>query len=147
MGPGVDAKFDELLASLGKIAQKHGKPVVDSVMRWRKSQTERGDSVSIDSHSIYLDRPKSRMNHSFDATALFTERRSLASIYIMCRALVIITESLHKDSLTDAEANVLEGIIFDQFRRPDVKLLALSENYRLNAELHAKLLGNLANIR
>jgi hypothetical protein len=39
LGPGQDPKFDDLLTSLGKIAQKHLKPVVDSVMRWRKSQT------------------------------------------------------------------------------------------------------------
>jgi polyhydroxyalkanoate synthesis regulator phasin len=38
MGPGVDKIFDELLHSFGKMAQIHAKPVVDSIMRWRRSQ-------------------------------------------------------------------------------------------------------------
>ena len=145
MGPGVDARFDDLLQSLGKIAQKHGKPVVDSVMRWRKTQTDHDSEI--DFHPLYPSKVKTRAAHSFDTSALHMERRSLASVYIMCRALVAITQALTKDSLTDAEGNALEDLIFEQFRRPDIKLPTLSENYRLNAELHAVLLGNLANVR
>ena len=37
--------------------------------------------------------------------------------------------------------------MFEQFRKPDLKLLAQSANHRCNAELFAKLLGLLANVR
>lgn len=144
MGPGVDPTFDALLQSLGKIAQKHAKYVVEAVMRWRKGQTEQGDS---DFHSLYPDSAKTRTTRSHDTEALITERRSLASIYIMCRALAVITQSLAKDSLSDSAGNELEATIFERLREPDVKLLTSSANHRLNAELYAVLLGNLADIR
>lgn len=41
----------------------------------------------------------------------------------------------------------LEETTFEQFRRPDLKLLAQSANHRMNAELYATLLGYLANTR
>lgn len=145
MGPSVDDTFDDLLRSLGKIAQKHGKPVVDSVMRWRKSQTDHDGAG--DFHPLYPGWAKARTAHAYDTEVVYTERRSLASIYIMCRALVAITQALSKDSLSDAEGNDLEELIFEQFRKPDLKLLTSSANHRVNAELYAVLLGNLANIR
>ena len=96
---------------------------------------------------MYPGRSKSRIGHERDASSLYTERRSLASVYIMCRALVAITQSLAKDSLSEAEGNALEELIFGQYCKPDLKLYTISENYRTNAELHAVLLGNLANVR
>ena len=50
MGPAVDEKLEDILSSLGKIAQRHAKPVVESVMRWRKSQTEGVDPDLIRHH-------------------------------------------------------------------------------------------------
>ncbi len=137
MGPGVDAKFDELLLSLGKIAQKHAKPVVDSVMRWRKSQTDGNTYDQLRSPTR-----TARMHDAF-----LTDRRAIASVYIMCRALVASTQSLPRDALPDAVGNRLEELAFNQFRQPDVKALTQSPNHRANAELFATLLGNLANVR
>ncbi|KAG2116147.1 hypothetical protein DEU56DRAFT_761606 [Suillus clintonianus] len=44
-------------------------------------------------------------------------------------------------------SSFLEAITFGQFKRPDVKLLTQSANYRLNTELYTTLLGRLANVR
>lgn len=137
MGPGVDAKFDELLRSLGKIAQQHAKPVIDSVMRWRKSQVD-GNA----DHPLRSQTKAARMNDPF-----VTDRRSSASVYIMCRALIASTQNLSKDALPEAVGNRLEELAFNQFRQPDVKGLTQSANHRANAELFATLLGNLANVR
>lgn len=35
-GPTLDPQFDDLLQSLGKIAQKRAKNVVDTITRWRR---------------------------------------------------------------------------------------------------------------
>ncbi|KAI0694213.1 cell morphogenesis N-terminal-domain-containing protein [Cytidiella melzeri] len=137
MGPGVDARFDDLLQSLGKIAQKHAKPVVDSVMRWRKSQTD----GNIYEQKRFQAR-STRMHEAF-----LTDRRSIASVYVMCRALVASTQSLSKDALPEAVGNRLEELAFNQFRQPDVKALTQSSNQRANADLFATLLGNLAKVR
>ena len=143
MGPGVDPKFDELLQSLGKIAQKHTKPVVDSLLRWRKSQKD-GDFT--DTQPSYPRNVK-LMRGVHDAAAMLTDRRLLASTYITCRALIAATQSLPKDSLSDVVGRQLEDLTFGQFKNPDVKMLTLSPNHRANTELYAMILGNLANVR
>ena len=145
MGPGVDIKFDELLNSLGRIGQRHAKPVLESIMRWRRSQND-GAGPDYSSHAVQSAHTN-RGARFPDASAILNERKSLAAIYIMCRALIAVVQSLPKDALSDQTGFNLEETMFEQFRKPDLKLLAQSANHRCNAELFAKLLGLLANVR
>jgi hypothetical protein len=78
---------------------------------------------------------------------MLNERKSLASIYITCRALIAVLQSISKDALGEAMGYSLEETTFEQFRKPDLKLLAQSANHRTNAELYATMLGLLANVR
>lgn len=39
-GPGVDPNFDQLIAALGHIARPKSKPLIDSIMLWRKAKSE-----------------------------------------------------------------------------------------------------------
>jgi hypothetical protein len=39
-GPGVDPNFDQLIAALGHIARPAPKPLIDSIMLWRKAKSE-----------------------------------------------------------------------------------------------------------
>ena len=137
MGPGADSKFDETLNSLAIIAQKKAKPVIDSVMRWRRTQN---DSVGSEIMAFHGINPNS---HS--STAL-NERKSMASIYIMCRALVAILQNITKDALGDHFGYSIEETFFEQFRRPDPRHQS-SVNHRSNTELYASLLGQLARVR
>ncbi|CAK5277635.1 unnamed protein product [Mycena citricolor] len=145
MGPGIDPKLDDILNSLGKIAQKHPKPVVDSIMRWRRSQSENIPSDAIRFHVASSPGPSRGRNA--DIPALLHERKSLASIYVMCRALIAVLQTISKDALGESLGYSLEETTFEQFRKPDLKLLSQSANHRINAELYATLLGHLANIR
>ncbi|TFK86780.1 hypothetical protein K466DRAFT_663499 [Polyporus arcularius HHB13444] len=146
LGPGVDEKFDDILSSLGKIAQRHAKPVVDSVMRWRKSQA---DPVSPDllRHHLSQSPSSSRALRMPDIPQTLNERKWLASVYIMCRALIAVTGSISKDGLPELVGHSLEELTFEQFKRNDAKLSIQSPNYRCIADLHAALLGHLAEIR
>ncbi|KXN85574.1 Cell polarity protein mor2 [Leucoagaricus sp. SymC.cos] len=145
MGPGVDPKFDETLRSLGQIAQKHSKQVIDSIMRWRRSQHEVVSADIIRTHASQS--PGHSRNRANDVPAILNERKSMASIYIMCRALIDVLSSISKDALGEALGYNLEETTFEQFRRPDLRLLTQSVNHRTNAELYATLLGHIANIR
>lgn len=144
----MDPKFDDVLQSLGRIAMKNAKPVVDSIMRWRKTQNENangtGDIIrqhSSDSYSTGRGvRPQEIIN-------VLNERRSLASIFIMCRALIVVMQSLSKDALGETIGHSLEETTFEQFKRPDLRLLSQSANHRTNAELYATLLGQISNLR
>ena len=146
MGPGVDLKFDDVLQSLGKIAQKHAKPVIDSIMRWRRTQN---DNVGLDIVRLHTKKSPTttRNGRSYDAPALLNERKSLASIYIMCRALIVVLQSISKDALEESTGFTLEETTFEQFKKPDLKLLTQSANHRTNADLYATLLGHISNIR
>ncbi|KAG1739736.1 cell morphogenesis N-terminal-domain-containing protein [Suillus lakei] len=64
----------------------------------------------------------------------------------MCRTLIVVLSVLSKDALGDALGFTLEETMFEQFKRPDLKLLAQSANHWLNAELYTTLLGHLENI-
>ncbi|KAF5391713.1 hypothetical protein D9757_001660 [Collybiopsis confluens] len=147
MGPNVDHTLDETLLSLGQIAQKHTKPVVDSIMRWRQSQVENVGSDVIRYHMSHSPTGTARAIRTHDVPALLNERKSLAAIYIMCRALISVVKMLSKDAIGENMGYSLEKLTFDQFKKPELKLLMQSTNHRTNAELSAKLLGHLANIR
>jgi hypothetical protein len=148
LGPGIDPKFDDILQALGRIGQKNAKPVIDSIRRWRQSQNS--SPIPPDIIRLQLTQSpasSSRSNRSFDASSILGERKSLAAIYVMCRALIVVMQSLSKDSLGEGIGFNLEESTFEQFRRPDLKLLSQSANHRTNAELYATLLGYLANSR
>lgn len=82
-----------------------------------------------------------------DIPGLLNERKSLAAIYVMCRALIAVLQTISKDALGETTGYVLEELTFEQFRKPDLKLLSQSANHRTNAELYASLLGHISNVR
>jgi len=143
LGPGIDTKFDDILKTLGSIGQNNAKPVVDSIRRWRQSQ----NSSLIPQDIFRLQASQSSALRGHRLYDVLGERKSLAAIYIMCRALIVVIQSLSKDALGESIGFNLEETTFEQFRRPDLKLLSQSANHRTNAELYATLLGYLANSR
>lgn len=44
-GPGVDPNFDQLIAALGHIARPNPKPLIDSIMLWRKAKSEEASKL------------------------------------------------------------------------------------------------------
>lgn len=37
-GPGVDPNFDQLISALGNISRQKPKPLIDTIMLWRKAK-------------------------------------------------------------------------------------------------------------
>lgn len=48
-GPDADPNFDQLIQALGHIAKKKPKPLIDTVMVWRKSK---GDAAASAKHTF-----------------------------------------------------------------------------------------------
>lgn len=199
-GPGVDSAFDAILGSLGKIAVKHSKPVIDSIMRWRRTQQDpvhaevvqwhlkQGSatatqstidlsSTSGPSHNGYIGGGALSLtssNASAIASAIvmanapiasptnlgfpppnqipmiLNERKSLASIYIMCRALISVLESL--PALSEGLAHSLEKSTFEQFKQGEgilgpqtgvSKGKGVDINYTEIKKMEARILGLL----
>jgi hypothetical protein len=51
---------------------------------------------------------------------LLNERKSLAAIYITCRALIVVLQTVQKNVLDEFMGNRLEESTFEQFRRPNL---------------------------
>lgn len=80
----------------------------------------------------------------FSTHSRVVERKSLASVYIMCRALISVLSAVSVSGLTDTLGYSLEETIFEQFKSP---IATSHTNYRLCAELYATVLGCLARLR
>jgi len=141
MGKGVDVKLDDTLRSLGIIGQKQAKKVIDCILRWRKTQTEAVSDAIVQAQAATASPAREA-----DVRNVLDGRKDLASIHIMCRALIAVLEGLTRDVLGN-DSHHLESTIFKEFRNPAPKLLAQSANHRVNQELYATLLGHLSNIR
>lgn len=222
LAEGVDPQFDNIVSSLGYIAKRKPKPVIDSVMFWRKSKSEvaamaaseveRIISLSQEmSHdqldipdpgfaqlqpqvlpkgaargkrSLSLMRTKSlskfahRRNNSASAsigrklnpdtrtklerspneplsqkgcfdhqvtlareTVVQAERKSLASIYILCRVLIEVVKQTSYETMGEDLGGKLEEIVYTQLKTTDP--ISASESFvRLaNWNLFAELLG------
>lgn len=143
MGPGVDPAFDKLLRSLGYIARHKPKVVIDSVMVWRKSKSESNDNpLPKLSGDIMTQAARSK-----EAASVLVQRRSLVSIFILCRALIEIIKQVPADALGEDLSNKLEDTIFNQFKTADPEQIVKSANRQANLSLFAELMGWLADLR
>ncbi|EMG46163.1 hypothetical protein G210_3608, partial [Candida maltosa Xu316] len=222
---GVDPEFDKIVSALGYIARRKPKPVIDSVMFWRKSKSEvatmaatevekalsvakstllnssrsstsssinpanpgiikNGNSASSAKRSLSLMRKKSlsrithRRNQSSSAavqanangyesdteymkqkqfydeqiiqakeTAIQAERKSLASIYILCRVLIEIVKQTPPDVMGDDLSSKLEEIVYTQLKTTDPISTSQSLVRAANWNLFAELLGFMSQRR
>jgi hypothetical protein len=51
-GPGVDPNFDQLIAALGHIARHKPKPLIDTIMLWRKAKSEEAGKLRTQLQSV-----------------------------------------------------------------------------------------------
>ncbi|KAG5355990.1 Cell polarity protein [Yarrowia sp. B02] len=166
LGEGADPAFDKIIVSLGYIARREPKPVIDSVMFWRKSKSEVAVNSAAAAHtaaasaSVGHSRQNSRASdmgsgfgsaqlqeHASSAreAALVADKKSLISIYILCRVLIEVVKQTDTDSLGEDLRDKLEEIVFKQLRTTDPAVLATSHVRHANWNLFAQLLGQMSN--
>lgn len=228
LAEGVDLQFDNIISSLGYIAKRKPKPVIDSVMVWRKAKSEvaaraaaevekiillsqassnnssstgtptsevmpkgppkskrslslmRSKSFSKIAHrrnnstfamsesqrsvsQLNVDQSQARTTSNVEATrqkqyydlqiahaqetAVQAERKSLASIYILCRVLIEVVKQTSQDTMGDDLGGKLEEIVYNQLKTTDP--VSASESFvRLaNWNLFAELLGFMSEKR
>lgn len=160
---GADPGFDKVLRNLAFIARQNPKPVIDSVMFWRKSRAElRNDAASPVVHEAgeglsairrheaarpsFARSPSMTPDNNRDASIL-ADRRSLVSIHILCRTLIELIAHVNAEALTPDVGEKLEEIVFNQLRSADPDLLMSSPLRLANWNLFVELLGGLSGIR
>ncbi|EJD54741.1 hypothetical protein AURDEDRAFT_79755 [Auricularia subglabra TFB-10046 SS5] len=146
LGPGAHPPFDRTLASLAQLAQKHAAKVVESISRWKK--THNGDAVSPDITKHHVQTSiDARIIRTSDVKGILSERKAVASEYILCRALIIVLGSVPPNGLGERLGTHLEQLTFNQYQSLNYKLLAQSVNHRANGQLYGQLLAQMSSIR
>lgn len=153
LGVGVDPVFDRAIGLLGDTARKKPKPVIDSVMFWRKTKSEAASKATSALHN-YLTAHRRTGSQFVDnkVETLRTEeikadRKSLISIFILCRVLMEIINKTSTDVLGEDLSSKLEEIVFKQLRATDPGIFSSSTIRAANWELFAELLGKMSRTR
>ncbi|KAI9829877.1 MAG: hypothetical protein M1819_005975 [Sarea resinae] len=172
-GPGVDAGFDQLISALGHIARQKPKPLIDTLMFWRKAKSEAANAARNEFNQIkgtvtvngILPRRNTEPLHilaesnengsiahggaslaSRQEAVIQAERRSTISIYLLCRVLMEIIGQSSLANVTPEMADRLEDIIFSQLKAADPDQLAASPLRLANWSIFAQLLGVMSDI-
>lgn len=173
-GPGVDANFDQLIAALGHIARHKPKPLIDTIMLWRKAKSEeaskqrsqllnarQGTSLP---QSVLPRRNTEPLHHHLDhqsttsissgpehmlalqQTVTQAEQRSTVSTYILCRVLIEIMSQTDLQNLTFDMADRLLGLFYGQLSTVDPDLVEISPLNLANWTIYSQLLGVLSGL-
>lgn len=166
-GSGVDPTFDQLISALGHIASQKPKPLIDTLMLWRKKKSDAANEARIQlqqSRNVAIPNgplPRRNTDNSDSVNPSTThlatiaarqefvaqaERRSTVSIYLLCRVLVEVIGQSTLSCITVDMEEKLENIIFGQLKIADIDQLATSPLKLSNWFLFSQLLGVMSNI-
>ncbi|KAI5953161.1 TAO3 [Candida jiufengensis] len=207
---GADPQFDKIIVSLGYVARRKPKPVIDSVMFWRKSKSEVAAMAAMEvekalqfaktvnlhtttenvkrspsssstsakrSMSIIRSKSLSKIAHKRNQssasatssmettnelkkkqllelqisnakqTAINAEKKSLVSIYILCRVLIEVVKQTPPKTMGEDLGNKLEEIVYTQLKTTDPASTSQSIIRAANWNLFAQLLGIMSEKR
>ncbi|KAI4682406.1 uncharacterized protein J4E88_005296 [Alternaria novae-zelandiae] len=174
-GPGVDPTFDQLIAALGHIARHKPKPLIDTIMLWRKAKSEeaskqrthlltaRQANPGLQLHPALSRRntePVQQLDNQSAAsvasgpdhivalqqTVTQAEQRSTVSTYILCRVLIEIMTQTDLHNLTFEMADRLLGLFYGQLSTVDPDLVDISPLNLANWTIYSQLLGVLSGL-
>lgn len=164
-GQGADPNFDKLIGALGHIAAQKPKPLIDSLMLWRKNKSDAASDARAllqQSRSGYptpgqLPRRNTEpgqqpegmtavvsnasSSSGIQQTVAQAERSSTVSIYILCRVFVEVIGQSSLACITAETEDKLEHIIFLQLKIASSDQLAGSPLKLANWFLFSQLLG------
>ncbi|KAJ5894826.1 hypothetical protein N7495_006517 [Penicillium taxi] len=168
-GPGADPSFDQLISALGHIARQKPKPLIDTIMLWRKSKGDAAIVARQGTHDLPKPiitengHPMQRRNTeptqspadqpSFSDRAqptpllarqddvVLVERRATVSVYLVCRVLIEIYKQSSLASITPEMADRLEDIVFCQIKTVDPDHLSVSPLRMANWRIYGQVLG------
>ncbi|RMZ75987.1 hypothetical protein DV738_g5177, partial [Chaetothyriales sp. CBS 135597] len=171
-GIGADAAFDQLINSLGHISRQNPKPLVDSLMLWRKNKadqaaalrrqlaqlrsaapsnpprryTENDKPADLPMHQLGLRADPAAHVDSLDHQHHLADKAATISVYVLCRVLVAVFEQSTLAAITPELALKLEDIVFGQLRDVNPSDV-LASNLRLaNWRIFAIVLGRMSRL-
>ncbi|KAH1714829.1 hypothetical protein KXX60_003788 [Aspergillus fumigatus] len=164
-GPGVDPNFDQLISALGHISRQKPKPLIDTIMLWRKAKgdaaimAKQASQKPSTSDNVPIARRNTEPSQNVvdsaaptDSTTSSTiltrqedvvlaERRATVSVYLVCRVLIEIFNQSNIASITIDMAERLEDIVFGQLKTVDPDQISASPLRMANWRIYSQLLG------
>ncbi|KAI0999917.1 Cell morphogenesis protein [Podosphaera aphanis] len=162
-GHGVDPTFDQLISALGHIARQKPKPLIDSMMLWRRNKSDAASEARAQLQQSHqaprrnteppLAPPEANILGNNQPTLAVrqqnvaqAERRSTVSIYILCRVLIEVISQSTLSCITLEMEEKLESIIFGQLKIADPEQLSNSSLRLANWFLFSRMLGVMGEI-
>ncbi|KAK8162100.1 cell morphogenesis N-terminal-domain-containing protein [Phyllosticta citrichinensis] len=168
-GPGVDPAFDQLIYALGHVAREKPKPLIDTLMFWRKAKSEKANDKKKELEATRAAlQPIQEMGSSsrpslphtqygpvhapthatlaLQQAVVEAERKSTVSIYLLCRVLMEIIGQSSLSYVTEEMAERLEDIIYSQLKQADPDSLEESPLKNANWVIFGRLLGVMSDM-
>ncbi|KAJ2359295.1 Cell morphogenesis protein PAG1 [Coemansia sp. RSA 2618] len=157
LGHGADSTFDRTLEKLGMLARRRPRVIIELLLVWRKTTIDAADEDPLESVLGNGGVPElSRQHHHQQqqqpaalsrAHYIVRERKSLVSVYILCRALSAVVGQLDASHLEGDLGDRLEELVFGQVKQVNPANLRRSQNRREIQDLYARLIGRISDIR
>ncbi|KAJ1874016.1 Cell morphogenesis protein PAG1 [Coemansia sp. RSA 990] len=150
--PGVDYIFDRTLEKLGVMARRRPRVIIELLLVWRKATIDAAEEDPLDVPGL-SGLSEAARRHQYQSAALsrahyiIRERKSLVSVYILCRALDAVVEQLDASHLEGDLGDRLEELVFGQVKQVNPANLRRSQNRREIQDLYAQLIGRISQIR
>ncbi|KAJ1982086.1 Cell morphogenesis protein PAG1 [Dimargaris verticillata] len=125
-------------------AQVPGSPT--SSQTHAQLQTSQRTSMSSYAPSLPPPSDNSTMGRAYPMESQ-VERQELASVYVLCRALITIFENMQSESVPEPLGKKMEEITFSQLRNADYEALTQSRDRQVIADLYAQLIGCISGIQ
>lgn len=153
-GSGIDPAFDQLISALGHIARQKPKPLIDTLMLWRKGKSEAANAARLElnqartlmSSTTLSSQSSQEALASLQQAVLQAERKSTVSIYLLCRVLMEIFAQSTLADVTLEMADRLEDIIYKQLSAADPDYLEESPLRQSNWVIFGQLLGAMSEL-
>ncbi|PCG98417.1 Armadillo-like helical [Penicillium occitanis (nom. inval.)] len=167
-GEGADPVFDQLISALGHIARNKPKPLIDTIMLWRRAKgeaatsaknpqkfqnTENGPLLRRNTEPIQPATSESDLGSETAPPASIQkdgvqllERRATVSVYLVCRVLIEIFNQSTVEAIGTEMTERLEDIVFGQLKAVDPEQIAASPLRMANWRIYGQLLGKMSEI-
>ncbi|KAI9726987.1 MAG: Cell morphogenesis protein PAG1 [Cirrosporium novae-zelandiae] len=172
-GPGAEPKLDQLISALGHIFRDKPRPLIDTVMVWRKSKSEAANQAktklnqqtsAVPANGLLLRRntepmkvltnnpnglpvdPPGSSIANMRQEVKITDKRATVAVYIVCRVLIEVYKHSSLSAITPEMAEKLEDIVFGELRNVDPDKLEVSPLILANWTIYTELLGKMSEL-
>ncbi|PWA01013.1 hypothetical protein BB558_002912 [Smittium angustum] len=133
MEKGANYQLDYIIETLGTLSINHGKLIVELLLVWRKNAV---DTIPQDFEGVHA-----RASH------IIRERKSLATLFLLCRTLNEVVLNAKPTGLDSDLGARIEMLVFNQIKDANPINLQLSRNRRVIHGLYVQIAGGISRLQ